>query len=658
MAKQKLHIDIETYSSIDIKTHGSYRYFESEDFEILMIAYALGDEDIKIIDLASGDKIPQAFLSLYNDPEVEKWAHNANFERVAFETYCMGRPTEEWHCSAVLTSYAGLPLSLMGASEALELGEKGKQSIGTSLIKLFSVPQKPTKVNKGRMRRLPSDDPEKWEQFKEYCRMDVEAEREITERLASVEIPASERALYILDQKINDRGVLVDTDFARNCIEIDTELKDDLLGEMKTLTGLENPNSLAQLRSWLSNELGYTVTSLTKDIVQEILDECDIRSVRDILELRQKTGKTSVKKYITMLNCAGADLRARGLLLFNGAFRTGRWAGRLVQLHNLPRNYIDRIKEVRNFFKTLSYGDLSLAFDGISSVLSQLIRTAFVAPEGKTLAVADFSAIEARVIAWLAGEQWRMDVFATHGKIYEASASMMFNIPLEEITKGSELRQKGKVAELALGYQGAVGAMKTMGAAEMGLSEAEMQDVVTKWRQASPKIVGLWYAIDRACKKAIGLQGRAKVVLKEYHNLEFNYEMDSLTIKLPSGRKLYYNQAKVVYGGKFGGEVVKYMGFDSVTNRWTWLDSYGGKFTENIIQAIARDALAESMLNLDKNGVEIIMHVHDEVVSEVPENNADETLKNICDIMAIPLPWAPTLKLTADGYHTKFYMKD
>lgn len=659
MAKQRLHIDIETYSSIDITTHGSYKYFESEDFEILLIAYALNDGEVKIIDLARGEHITEEFSALFYDPNVEKWAHNANFERIAFETFGMHIPMDSWFCSAALTSYAGLPLSLMGASEALELGEMGKQSIGSSLIKLFSVPQKPTKANKGKMRVLPSDDLEKWEQFKEYCRMDVVAERELTDRLNEVEIPPFERELYLLDQKINDRGVLVDTDFAKNCIEVDIALKKDLIGKMKALTGLENPNSLTQLRAWLTEELKTPITSLTKDIVQELLEEHDNETVREVLELRVKTGKTSVKKYMTMVNCACSDIRARGLLRFYGAFRTGRWAGRLVQLQNLPRNYLKRIDADRSFFGSASYEDLALAYDDCSGVLSQLIRTAFVAPKGKTLAVADFSAIEARVIAWLASEKWRQDVFETHGKIYEASASMMFNIPLEEITKGSDLRQKGKVAELALGYQGSVGALKMMGGEEMGLSEVEMKDVVYKWRQASPNIVAMWYAIDRACKKAIGLRGRAKVVLKEYHNLEFFYESDSLTIKLPSGRKLYYNKARVAIGGRFDGEVVKYFGYDSNQgNKWVWLDSYGGKFTENIIQAIARDALALSMFRLDKEGIPIIMHVHDEVVSEVAKEDAEETLKKICDIMAIPIPWAPTLKLTADGYNTDFYMKD
>lgn len=652
---RELHIDIETYSSVSIKTSGSYKYFESIDFEILMIAYAFDDNPIQIIDLALGEEIPKDFIDALLNPKIEKHAHNANFERNAFRTIGYNIPINQWYCSAVKSAYCGLPLSLDMVSEALELGGKGKLATGKALIRFFSVPIKPTKGNNFNYRNFPKDDIEKWDQFKEYCIGDVEAEREISTRLKEHDIPTFERENYILDQEINDRGILVDLDMAKNASMLYEKQTEKILTKLYVLTGLENPNSAAQLKEWLSSAMQKEITTLAKENIEALLIEAESATVKNVLELRKKSSKSSVKKYESMLACACEDSRVKGLFQFYGANRTGRWAGRLVQLQNLPQNHIKDLKQARDLIADGDFSKIELFFDDISNILSQLIRTAFVAKKGHTLAVADFSAIEARVIAWLADEKWRLDVFKSHGKIYEASASMMFNVPIEEVTKENGLRNKGKISELALGYQGALGALKKMGGEKMGLSDSEMIRIVKLWRHKNPAIVKLWYAVDAAAIQAV--KTKKEVVLPAFRKLKFKSDGKVLTIELPSGRKLFYQSAAITTN-EFGKEAVKYRGLDQITRKWIWIDSYGGKFVENIVQAIARDLLAFSMQEMRKVGFDIVMHVHDEVVTEVHESHAETMLETMYEIMSTEAPWALGLPLKAEGYITKFYKKD
>lgn len=652
---RQLHIDIETYSSIDIVTAGAYKYCESIDFEILMIAYAFDDEPIRMIDLALGDEIPKEFIEALLDPAIEKHAHNANFERNSFRAIGYDVPIEQWHCSAVKSAYCGLPLSLTMVSEALKLEEKGKLATGKALIRYFSVPIKPTKANGMRERNFPEHDMQKWEEFKRYCINDVEAEREIGKRLEAYTIPDFERINYILDQQINDRGILVDTDMAMNAYHID-ELHSAVMSEQLTkLTGLDNPNSPAQLKQWLSLAMGKEITTLAKEDMDTLVEEAESEAVKEVLSLRKKSSKSSTKKYVAMLNCACHDNRVRGLFQFYGANRTGRWAGRLVQLQNLPQNHLKDLEQARSLIASGDYELAAMFYDDISNVLSQLIRTAFIAKKKCTFAVADFSAIEARVIAWLANEKWRLDIFATHGKIYEASASMMFNVPIESVTKGSELRDKGKISELALGYQGAIGALRQMGGEKMGLSDEEMNRIVKLWRNKNPSVVKLWDEVNEAAIRVV--KTHKPLILTKFRNLKFDYNGDVLTIELPSGRKLYYQQATLTTS-RFGQEAVKYKGLDQVTKKWWWVDSYGGKFVENIVQAIARDILAYSMQQLDKAGFWLVMHVHDEAIAEVDKAKGEELLEQMCDIMGTEVPWALGLPLKADGYITDFYKKD
>lgn len=650
-----LHIDIETYSSVDIKTSGAYKYCESIDFDILMCAYAFDGEPIKMVDLAKGEQYPKEFIDALLDPTVEKHAHNANFERNAFRAIGYDVPIEQWFCSAVKAGYCGLPLSLEMVSEALKLEDKGKLATGKALIRFFSVPIKPTKANGMRVRNFPEHDLEKWEEFKLYCINDVEAEREIGKRLEAYEIPDFERCNYILDQKINDRGILVDLQMAQNAKDIDDRSSDELYKKLVNLTGLDNPNSPAQLKSWLQEAMGEEITTLGKEALEAMMKRLEPGLVLDVLKLRKKASKASTKKYVAMLSCAGQGGRVRGLFQFYGANRTGRWAGRLVQLQNLPQNKLSDIELPRDLVINNDYDTMSMIFDDVSDTLSQLIRTTFIAGEGKTFCVADFSAIEARVLSWLANEKWRLDVFDTHGKIYEASASQMFNVPIEEVTKGSEYRAKGKNAELGLGYQGGVGALRRMGGEKMGLSEGEMMRIVKLWRKANPKIVKCW---DEVGKAAVNCVKTGKtVVLTEFRNLKFDFDGKVLTITLPSGRKLFYQQA-MIFTNNFGSEAVKYKGVDQITKKWWWVDSYGGKFVENIVQAIARDILADSMQRLDKAGFDIVMHVHDEVVAAVLASKSEEKLEEMCSIMGQEIPWAPGLPNAADGYITYFYKKD
>lgn len=650
-----LHIDIETYSSAPIRDVGAYKYVESPDFEILMVAYAFNDEPIEIIDLARGEELPKRFTDALLDPDIEKWAHNAAFERRAFIASGFNVPIEQWHCSAIKSAYCGYPLALEAVSAAMDLGDKGKLSTGRALIRYFCMPVKPTKRNNGRTRNLPHHDPDKWEEFKLYCINDVEAEREITNRLSDYEIPQKERDLYILDQEINDRGILVDTVMARNAIALDNTHSNLLLGKMAKITGLDNPNSPKQLSEWLATALQQEVKSIAKGALTELL-ETDLGSdVEQVIKLRLYSAKTSTKKYEAMINCAGTDGRAHGLFQFYGASRTGRWAGRLIQLQNLPRNYINNLAEARRHMRELDYDTISLMYDNISDVQSQLIRTALVAPQGKSFVVADFSAIEARVIAWFADERWRMDVFETHGKIYEASAAMMFDVPIESIARDSKEREKGKIAELALGYQGSLGALKQMGGEQMGLTEEEMQEIVRSWRAKSKRIVNFWYAVGDAVMEAVTKSRR--IVLRNFKNIAIESDGKVLTILLPSGRQLFYQSPRVTTN-RFGGASVKYLGMNQTTRKWEWVESYGGKFVENIVQATARDLLAHSMLKIDKLGHPIVMHVHDEVAIEAPTQEAEARLEEICSIMGEEVPWAEGLTLSAAGYTSTFYKKD
>lgn len=656
---KKLHIDIETYSSIDIRKAGAYRYCRSLDFEILMVAYAFGDEEIKIVDLAQGEKLPKRFIDALLDPSYTKLAHNAVFERQCFEQAGYSTPPEVWECTAIKSAYCGLPLALGQVSGALKLEELGKLTRGKALIKYFCVPCKPTRTNGQRYRNFPHHDLEKWEEFKTYCINDVAAEREICRRLAKYKIPQFEKDNYYLDQKINDRGVLIDLEMAKNATRINTIYTNELLTQAKTLTGLDNPNSPTQLKRWLSERLGKEITTLAKNELANLIQEVGEGAISDVLRLRQKLSKSSVKKYLAMLACACYDGRARGLFQFYGASRTGRWAGRLIQLQNLPKNKMKDLAQARGLVTAGNYDDVAMTYGDISGILSQLIRTALVAKKGHTFAVADFSAIEARVIAWFAGEQWRLDVFNSHGMIYEASASMMFGLPIEKCMKvekgGLEgIRAKGKVAELALGYQGAVGALKTIGGERMGLSEFEMKAIVARWRKANPKVVKLWKTVNENAKRA--LRTRKKVV-SEDGKLAFHYNGQVLRIRLPSGRCLFYFEPR--FGtNKFGSETIKYRGMSQTTRQWTFIDTYGGKLVENIVQATARDLLAFSMRNLDKEGFEIAMHVHDEAICEIPTENQEHTLEKMCTIMGVAPTWAEGLPLDADGYLTPFYKKD
>jgi hypothetical protein len=737
-----LHVDLETYSSVDIKTCGSYKYFESLDFEILMLAYAFDNEPVQIIDL-SEQEIPSWLWSDIENPAIEKHAHNATFERNALLTYGIDSPAGQWHCSAVKSAYCGLPLSLGEVSKALNLGNLGKSAEGTALIKYFCVPVKATKTNGMRTRNYPHHDPEKWQKFKDYCMQDVEAERTIGDKLSRYKIPEFERANYILDQKINDKGVLIDVILAEQAVKFNDINVGELMTKAKELSGLQNPNSAPQLKKWLEVQLGTKVTSLTKDTIKLYLEAfeketseavnvkpykekdfaaeatrpgmykylqeqgfeqymnpdnwvlksdfaqsgyeymgsdtkglynalknkelnkiplADKANVKEVLELRQKMAKTSIQKYVSMLGCYCEDLRVRGIHQFYGAGRTGRWAGRLVQPQNMPKNFIDYLDEARAVVRSGNYDLATLLYDQISNILSQLTRTAIIAPKGKTLAVADFSAIEARVIAWLSGELWRLKVFATHGKIYEASASKMFSVPIESVTKDSDYRAKGKVAELALGYQGAVGALKTMGGEAMGLSETEMKIIVKRWRIANPKIVALWSDLESCAIAAIT---HKKKVVSIHKGLAFECNDDFMTIKLPSGRRLFYYKPElkkqtVRYEGKEWDKVeISYMGVDSTTKQWTRLKTYGGKITENVVQAIARDLLADAMQRLNAADYEIIMLVHDEIVCEIPDDEkAEEVLEHICELMGESLDIYSGVPFPADGYVTPYYKKE
>ena len=647
---QTLSIDLETYSDQPLAKTGVYRYVESPNFEILLFAYSVDGGSVQQIDLACGEKIPPAILAALEDDKVIKWAFNANFERICLSRF-LGYPTgdylepDSWRCSMVWAAYMGLPLSLEGAGAVLGL-EKQKLAEGKDLIKYFCQPCAPTKSNGLRTRNLPKHAPDKWLAFKKYNIRDVETEMSIQARLLKYPVPDSVWEEYHLDQEINDRGVGLDMELVRQAIQMDGRSRSELTQAMKELTSLDNPNSVQQMKQWLADN-GVETDTLGKKAVAELLKTAPPQ-LQKVLTLRQQLAKSSVKKYQAMETAVCADGRARGMFQFYGANRTGRWAGRIIQMQNLPQNHLGDLSEARELVRAGGFDALEMLYEDVPDTLSQLIRTAFVPQGNRKFIVADFSAIEARVIAWLAGEKWRQDVFAEGKDIYCASASQMFGVPVEKHGVNGHLRQKGKIAELALGYGGSVGALKAMGALEMGLQEDELPALVSAWRQANPKIVQFWWAVDHAVMDAVTRKTTTKT-----HGIIFSARNGMLFITLPSGRNLAYVKPKIGTN-KFGGDCITYEGVGG-TKKWERLDSYGPKFVENIVQATARDILVEAMRRLEAAGYQIVMHVHDEAVIEAP---ADASLDDICAIMGQTPAWAEGLLLRADGYVCDFYQKD
>lgn len=641
-----ISIDIETYSSTNLSKAGVYRYADSDDFEILLFGYAVDTGEVQVIDLACGEKIPAAIIEALSDDAVIKWAFNAQFERVCLSHYIKHwLAPGSWHCTMVWSATLGLPLSLEGVGSVLGL-DRQKLKAGHDLIKYFCMPCTPTKANAGRTRNLPQHDREKWQRFTFYNQRDVETEMSIQKRLSIFPVSATEWQHYKLDQEINDRGIQIDTTLVRQAIVCDDTFRHTHLKIAQELTGLENPNSPIQLKEWLAAN-GMPLPSLSKSEVATAL-ETATGTVKTVLELRQQFAKSSVKKYTAMEAAKCHDGRIHGLLQFYGANRTGRWSGRLVQVQNLPQNHLPDLALARSLIKSGQFDMVELLYDSVPSVLSELIRTACIPKQGCRFFVADFSAIEARVIAWLAKESWRMKVFAAGGDIYCASASQMFHVPVVKHGVNGHLRQKGKIAELALGYGGSVGALKAMGAIEMGIPEEELPPLVAAWRTTNPHIVKLWWDIDRATKKCV-----KEHVSTEAHGICFKYQSGCLFLQLPSGRRLSYVKPRIALN-RFGKEAVTYEGIGS-TKKWERLESYGAKFVENIVQATSRDILAEAMERLNGSGFNIVMHVHDEVIIEAPCN---ASLTTICTIMGQPPNWADSLLLHADGYVCDFYQKD
>ena len=645
---KNLSIDLETYSSADISKSGVYRYCEAPDFEILLFAYSADGAPVQSVDLAHGEALPKEIRAALEDPTVTKWAFNASFERICLSRW-LGLSSgtyldpSQWCCSMVWSAYLGLPLSLAGVGAVLKL-EKQKLEAGRELIRYFCQPCAPTKVNGGRMRNRPEDAPEKWALFKSYNLRDVETELAIQQKLARFPVPDFVWDEYHLDQKINDRGIRLDLSLVENAIRMDTLSRAELTEQMQRLTILENPNSVKQLKTWLT-ERGLEVESLGKKEVSALLRDAP-PELAEVLLLRRQLAKNSVRKYQAMQNCVCADGRVHGMFMFYGANRTGRFSGRLVQLQNLPQNHMSDLEQARALVRKGDYDTLQMLYDSVPDVLSELIRTAFVPYDGGKFIVADFSAIEARVIAWLAGEQWRLDVFKNGGDIYCASASQMFHVPVVKHGINGHLRQKGKIAELALGYGGSVGALKAMGALEMGLSEAELKPLVDAWRGSNPNIVRLWWEVDEAVKETISDKAAS-----ETHGIRFEYESGFLFISLPSGRRLAYVKPRIEEN-RFGGESVTYEGVGG-TKKWERLESYGPKFVENIVQAVSRDILCHAMKTL--RCCSIVAHVHDELIIEA---DTAVSLDAVCEQMSRTPPWAKGLILRADGYETQFYKKD
>ena len=661
-----LSIDIETRSSVEIGKAGLYKYAQSPDFEILLFAYQWNDEPVEVVDLKMGEQIPENIRKALNDHNVIKHAYNA-----AFEWYCLNRggyPTslDQWRCTMAHGLYCGYTAGLDATGKAIGLPQdKQKLAVGKALIRYFCVPCKPTKTNGGRIWNEPWHAPDKWKLFKEYCGQDVVTEKAIQRRLDLFPMPAEEWCQWRMDVQMNAYGVRVDRELIDGVLRINAWSEAELTEEAIRITGLENPNSVAQLKTWLEGqlqgcaEIGVEIPDLAKGTVSALLSREDIpEKVRRVLEIRQQLGKTSIKKYVTMESARCSDDRIRGLTQYYGANRTGRWAGRLVQMQNLPRNYIKTLDYARKLAKAGNYEGLRLLYGNVPDTLSQLIRTAFIPSEGRKFVVADFSAIEARVIAWLAGEQWVNEVFATHGKIYEATASQMFHVPIEKITKGNpeySLRQKGKVATLALGYQGGTSALIAMGALDMGLSEEELPDIVTRWRGANKRICALWYAVENAALAAMRTaqpQGINGLIFALEGDLI--YGQTFLTVRLPSGRKLFYPKP-FLKENQFGKEALHYYTVGQQTRKWEIASTYGGKLTENIVQAIARDCLAVTLDRISARGLPVVFHVHDEVIIDAP---VETTVEEICGLMAEPIPWAPGLILKGAGFESQYYMKD
>ena len=644
---QFLGIDIETYCEASLPSVGVYKYVTHPSFEILLFAYSVDNGPARIVDLVSGEEIPEDIHEALYDPKVAKTAYNATFERLCLSTYFgVPIPPEQWECTMVKAAMCGLPLGLDAVGRALNLASL-KMEAGKQLIPFFSCPCKPTKSNNGRTRNLPHHDPDRWELFKSYCIRDVEVEQSIRHALSGYSVAKIDQELYVIDQNINDRGVLLDRTMVENAISIADNRSQQLGREAVAVTGLSNVSSPLQVRDWLRRRTGYAdIDSIDKARVKELLGAVIPAEVRRFLEIRQELGKTSLAKYPKMLEIMGDDGRARGTMQFYGT-RTGRWAGRFIQVQNLPQNHLENIANVRQLVVEGDAEMLEMLYGDVQDTLSQLIRTALIAPQGSRFIVADFSAIEARVLAWLAGEQWRIDTFKGHGKIYEASAAQMFNVPIESVTKGSDMRAKGKVAELACGYGGGLGALRQMGGSKMGLSDEQMKDIVRQWRKASPHIVKFWTLAENAMFDCI--TNHRLTTVNKYVMADCDERM--AWVILPSGRRLCY-YSPYIYADKD----LMYWSVDSTTRKWGPTSTYGGKITENIVQAIARDCLAETLIKLTNAGYKCVFHIHDEVVLEMPYGRG--SLKEVLDIMAQPPSWAPTLPLKGDGYETEFYMKD
>lgn len=659
-----LSIDLETYSSVPLAKAGAQKYIQSPDFQILLFAYSVDGAPVEIIDLARGEYLPPWLVQAITSPDYIKHAYNAPFEWGCLSKFLGTLPAEQWRCTMFHGLYCGYTAGLEATGKALGLPEdKKKLNTGKALIRYFCVPCKPSKSNGQRTRNLPHHDPAKWELFREYCRQDVVTEMEIERRLSAFPVPDFVQKQWETDLIINARGVAVDMELVSGALSLGATVRQNLMTEAVQLSGLNNPNSVAQLTEWLQEEIGEELADLRKDTVARLLKEdSNGPKARRMLEIRQELGKTSTKKYDAIEAAVCADGRVRGLLQFYGANRTGRWAGRLVQVQNLPRTYTEPLDLAREMVQRRNLNGLRAVYGSVPDTLSQLIRTAFIAPEGHVFIDADFSAIEARVISWLAGEQWRLEVFRTHGKIYEASASQMFGVPLEHIKKGRPeyaLRQKGKVAELALGYQGSTGALINMGALDMGIPEEDLPDIVSRWREANKRIRDLWYAMDNAAIQVItqgGTVGINSLILsREY---DYNQGTDCMTITLPSGRKLYYVSPGIGQN-KWDKPSISYMGMDQKTKRWKRIETYGGKLVENCVQAIARDCLADTIERLEAAGLPVIFHVHDEVVIDIaPWADNDTMLDLVCSIMRAPVPWAPDLPLNADGWVGHYFRKD
>ena len=656
-----LSIDLETYSSVPIAKAGAQKYTQSPDFEILLFAYSLDGAPVEIIDLAQGETLPRWLTAALTDPAYTKHAYNAAFEIGCLSKFMGSLPLDQWRCTMLHGLYCGYPAGLEATGQALGLpDDKKKLSTGKFLIRYFCIPCTPSKTNGGRTRNLPHHDPARWQLFKEYCIGDVVTEMEILRCLSNFPVPAEVQKQWETDLTINTRGVAVDMDLVHGALYLGETTRQQLTEEAVQLSELDNPNSLKQLTRWMEGELGEGLTDLRKDTVSRLLDgSIASDTARRMLEIRQELGKTSTKKYDAIEAAVCADGRVRGLLQFYGANRTGRWAGRLVQVQNLPRTYTEPLPLARELIKRKETTKLRMLYGSVPDTLSQMIRTSFIASPGRVLLDADFSSIEARVISWLAGEHWRLEVFKTHGKIYEASASQMFGVPIELIKKGNPeyaLRQRGKVAELALGYQGGTGALIAMGALDMGLTEEELPEIVQRWRDANKRIRDLWYAMESAAVSVIQSGTRASV-----NNILLAREVDSgnnldfLTVRLPSGRKLYYVNPSMGVN-QWGNPSIIYKGMDQTTKKWKQVETYGGKIVENCVQAIARDCLAEAIERLEGLGYKIVFHVHDEVVIECTPDRAD--LDCVAAIMSQPLPWAPDLPLDADGWIGNFYKKD